>query len=157
MNKLQKLQKHSKKAYLFLDRYENLRQIIVYLFIGGTAAVLELFILFVLVSLLHIWYLVGATISFIIVVFYSYFSHKKFTFRHKGGRDRLRFILFLLSAITGLILSLLLLSIFVEVFKLWYFSAAVIIKFIILIWNFLMNKFVIFNIFKEKIEVEEYV
>jgi putative flippase GtrA len=156
INKLKVLHKRSKIAYQYLERHENTRQLVVYLFVGGTAAIMDLVILYTLVSILHMGYIAGATTAFFIVLVYSFVSHKKFTFRHKGKNNSLRFILYFLSAIAGILLTLLLLSFLVEICKVWYFYAAVIIKFIILIYNFIVNKFVIFRILKDKEELGKY-
>ena len=148
--------KKAVKAYQSLERNENLRQATVYTFIGGIAAILDLFLLFVLVSLLGLYYLLAATISFILVGFFSYYCHKRFTFRHKGGRDEIRFIIFLIIALTGLVWTLALLYLFVDILKFWYLFAAVIVKFIVLVWNFLINKFVTFGILKDKEQSVKY-
>ena len=140
------------KAYKFIENNENIRQATVYTFIGGIAATLDLFVLFVLVSLLGVYYLLAATISFVSVGFFSYYCHKRFTFRYKGGRDEIRFVIFLIIALTGLVWTLLLLYLFVDTLKFWYLFAAVIVKFIVLVWNFLINKFVTFGILKGKEE-----
>jgi len=148
-NKLKVFHKRSKIAYQYLERYENIRQVIVYLFIGGTAAVMDLAILYTLVSIFHMWYILGATAAFAIVLIYSFICHKRFTFRHKGKNNQLRFFIYFLSALVGIFLTLLLLSLFVEVFHFWYFYSAIAIKFLILVYNFLVNKFIIFGILKE--------
>jgi len=137
--------KRINKAYQLLERKENLRQVTIYIFIGGIAATLDLFLLFVLVTLLGFYYLLAATISFVLLGVFSYYCQKRFTFRHKGGRDEIRFIIFLIIALTSLGWTIVLLHLLVDVLKFWYLEAAVIVKFIVLVWNFLMSKFVIFR------------
>jgi len=135
----------SLKTYHFINRYEHLRQLIAYLIIGGTCAVLNIILLYIFVDFLKIWYLLAATIAFILVATLGFFLQKKYTFRHTGGRNKLRFLIFIFIAGSGLFWELLLLFTFVELLKMWYLTAAIVIKFIVLVWNFLMNKFVTFR------------
>ena|SRR3990167_7230137 len=137
-----------KKTYHFINRYENLRQLVVYLFVGGASALSDLILLFIFVDILKIFYLLSATLSFITVSTAAFFFHKNFTFRHKGKNNKLRYIIFLVTAGSGLFWSLVLLYTFVDIFKLWYLEAAVIIKFIVLTWNFLINKYLTFRKFE---------
>ena len=136
-----------KKTYHFINRYENLRQLIVYLFVGGSSALSDLILLFIFVDFLKIHYLLAATLSFTIVSTAAFFLHKNYTFRHKGSQTRLRYLVFLLTAGSGLLWSLSLLLLLVDIFKIHYLIAAVMTKFIVLIWNFLVNKFITFGHF----------
>lgn len=146
-----------KKTYHFINRYENLRQFVVYFFIGGTSALSDLILLFIFVDLFKIYYLIAATLSFIIVASIAFFFHKKFTFRFEGKRNKFRFLIFLFTAGTGLLWSILILFTLVEFFHLWYLLAAVITKFIVLTWNFLVNKFVTFRKLKSEKKFDIYV
>lgn len=133
------------EIYNFVNRYENLRQVIVYLIVGAVAALLDITLIFILVEFLHIWYLLAAVIAFISVATLGFFLHKKFTFRHTGGKNRLRYLIFLFIAGSGILWEVSFLFIFVEFFRIWYLIAAVMTKFIVLSWNFSMNKFITFR------------
>ncbi|OGY24664.1 MAG: hypothetical protein A2172_03675 [Candidatus Woykebacteria bacterium RBG_13_40_15] len=137
------------KTFNLINRYEHLRQIIVYLFVGGLSAFLDIVLLFILVDVFHIWYLFAATISFISVSTLGFFLHKRLTFRYQGRRTKLRYVAFLFIAGSGLVWSLVLLYTFVDIFKIWYLFAAIMVKFIVLVWNFLMNKFITFGSYKK--------
>lgn len=137
--------KASKKTYHFINRNEHLRQFVVYFFIGGLSAVSDLFLLFIFVDYFHIFYLIAATISFSIISTAAFFLHKNYTFRHKERASKNQYFVFLIVAGSGLLWSLFFLFLFVSVFKLYYLVAAIIVKFIVLAWNFLMNKFVTFH------------
>lgn len=147
------IKKISKRTYHLVNKNENLRQLIVYLIIGGASALSDLAILTFLVEFFKIFYLVAATISFVIVATAGFYLHKNYTFRHQGKGNKLRYLVFLLVAGSGLLWSLLFLYLFVSIFKLHYLFAAIIVKFIVLVWNFLMNRFVTFR--KLKSEGEE--
>lgn len=144
--------KISKQAYHFINKNENLRQLIVYLLIGGSSALADLILLFVFVDFLHIFYLIAQILSFTVVSTAAFYLHKNYTFQHKGKQNKLRYLIFLIIAGSGLLWSLFFLFIFVSIFKLHYLVAAVIVKFIVLIWNFIMNKFVTFRKLKDQQE-----
>src|SRR3989344_8360217 len=115
----------SKKTYHFINRNQNLRQLVVYLFIGGSSALTDLILLFIFVDFFHIFYLIAQTLSFIIVSTSAFFLHKNYTFQHKGKQNKLRYLIFLIIAGSGLLWSLFFLFIFVSFFKLYYLFAAV--------------------------------
>lgn len=144
--------KAGKKTYRFINRYEHLRQFIVYFFIGGLSAVSDLILLFIFVDFFHIFYLVAAALSFSIISTAAFFLHKNYTFKHKDRTSKLRYLIFLVVAGSGLLWSLFFLFLFVSIFKFYYLLAAVIVKFIVLAWNFLMNKFVTFRKLKSSNE-----
>jgi putative flippase GtrA len=129
----------------FLDRYEYARQVLTYLMVGGAAAIADLALLYVLVDLLRIFYLVAAALSFLLVATAAFFCHKRLTFRHRGQNNRLRYVLFLLTAGSGLFWSVLLLYVFVDFFGIWYLEAAIIEKGIVVVWNFLLSKYLTFG------------
>jgi len=133
------------RAYNFINQYEHLRQVSVYLIIGGLSAISDIIFLFILVQFFKIWYLLAAAISFSLIATVAFFFHKKFTFRFDGARIKLRYVIFLFTAASGLIWNILILFTFVEIFKIWYLLAAVFTKFIVLVWNFLVNKFITFR------------
>lgn len=139
------VKKLGKKTYRYINGRENLRQFVVYFFIGGFSALSDLILLFIFVDIFHIFYLTAAALSFTIVSTIAFFLHKNYTFQHKGKKNKLRYVIFIFVAISGLLWSLFFLYLFVSVFNMYYLFAAVIVKFIVLGWNFLMNKFVTFR------------
>jgi putative flippase GtrA len=58
----------------------NFLRVVRYLIAGGTAALVNLVCLFVLTSLLHVWYLVSAIIAFIVAFVVSFLLSKFWTF-----------------------------------------------------------------------------
>lgn len=137
--------KVGKKAHHFINRYESLRQFTTYFFIGGLSAISDLILLLLFVEVSKLHYLVAASISFITISTIAFFAHKRFTFRFVGNSNKLRYIVFLFTAGSGLLLSIFLLFFIVEVLNIWYLTAAIITKFIVFAWNFLLNKFVTFR------------
>ncbi len=139
------IKKISKKTYHVINEREQLRQFVMYFFVGGFSAFSDLVLLFIFVDLFHIYYLIAASISFTLVTTTAFFLHKNYTFKHKGPTNKLRYLTFIIVALSGLFWSLLFLYIFVSILRIYYLLGAVFVKFIVLAWNFLMNKFVTFR------------
>jgi dolichol-phosphate mannosyltransferase len=128
-----------------IERFEYLRQVVTYFVLGGFAAVTDLALLFVLVDVLGVYYLAAAAMSFVLVATMAFFLHKNLTFRSNHGNNQLRYVIFLFGAVSGLLWSLTLLFVFVELLGFPYLGAAVIVKFIVFAWNFSVNKYVTFR------------
>jgi putative flippase GtrA len=139
------VKKLGKKTYTYINERENLRQFTIYFFVGGFSAFSDLVLLFIFVDVFHIFYLIAATLSFTIVSTVAFFLHKQYTFQHKSKQNKLRYFVFIVVAVSGLLWSLFFLYLFVSILNMYYLFAAVIVKFIVLGWNFLMNKFVTFR------------
>lgn len=126
--------------------HEKTGQFARYLLIGGTSAVMEVLLLFVFVSYLHIWYLYAATASFIIMLVLSYLGQKYFTFHDYTKNHKRQLLIFIVVAIIGLLINTAFMFIFVSLIGLWYILASVITKLLVFIWNFVFNKRVTFKI-----------
>lgn len=136
---------HLVKLKHFFKTDSNLRQFVLFIFVGTNSAVLDLLLLYTLVEVFGVWYLLAASISIGLLSILAFFVHRKFTFRFTGNNLKLRYFIYLLTLFSGLILNLLLLYYLVEVFKFWYIYASILTKLLILFWNFLLNKFVTFR------------
>ncbi len=77
-------------TYSSLDaRFPLLVKLARYVVSGGTAAFVDLFLLFVLTSLAHIWYLASAIVAYIVAFGVSFTLQKYWTFRDRSS-DRVR-------------------------------------------------------------------
>ena len=99
-----------------------------YCIVGGTAAVVDFGILFILTDFFSVYYLTSATASFIVSALVNYSLNRSWTFQSNG-------IMY-----TG-----------VEFFGLWYILAKVIATGVVLIWNFLGNKYFTFKVYENNI------
>ena len=126
-----------------------------YCIVGGTAAVVDFGVLFVLTELfLGVEsYLTSATISFILSAFTNYFLNRSWTFR-SNGKKRKQIPIFFAVATMGLFINNSIMFVGMEKFLLknlqyGYLLAKVIATGLVLIWNFLGNKYITFNDKKE--------
>lgn len=117
-----------------------------YVLIGGLCSLFDIAFLYLFVSYFHIWYLSATTISFIIVTFFGYFGQKYFTFRDLSKNHKRQIPVFFIVAGTGLAINTLCMFLFVSIAGVWYITANIITKFIVLVWNFLANKRITFKL-----------
>lgn len=134
-----------KKIYFSIFESNKFSEKFRYLFVGGSCAVADLFTLFILVNIFHIWYLTASIISFIVLGIAGYAGQKYFTFRDYSKRHGIQLTIFFLIIGTGLLLNSLSMLFFVSFLGFWYLWGSVITKFIMLVWNFTANKYLTFN------------
>jgi glycosyltransferase involved in cell wall biosynthesis len=132
-------------SFARLFEHERFGELMRYLLIGGSCAVLDLILLFSFVNYLHIWYLYAATASFIIVSTLGYFGQKYFSFRNYENNHGKQIPVFFAVAGIGLLLNAGFMFTFVSIIGLWYILASVMTKFLVLIWNFFANKKITFK------------
>ncbi len=121
------------------------QQFIKYCAGGGLAFVTDAGLLFIFTEYGHLWYLISATFSFLIAAVVNYSFQYFVTFKDNRGQIKKQFTLFVIIAAVGLAINNSLLYIQVEWFGLWYMLAKVIAAVIVLIWNFMMNKYYTFK------------
>lgn len=136
----------------FLKYYKRYKIFWKYCLGGGTALIVDVGLLYVFTEFFGIWYLFSATLSFVCSAVYNYTFQKAITFKNKNKNYLKQFLSFVVIALVGLAINNTLLYIEVERFKIWYVLAKIIAAAIVLVWNFLANKFFTF---KEAQEVKE--
>ena len=115
--------------------------------IAGVASVVaNLFTIYVLTSVLGIWYSASAFFAYIAAITTSFLLQKLWTFEdrswHKGKQQASLYSFF---SIINLGLNLVLLYVAVELLHMWYFTAQIGIAAIIAAESFLLSSFVIFR------------
>jgi putative flippase GtrA len=129
-----------------------------YCIVGGTGAVVDFGILFILTELFLglEYYLLSATVSFILSALTNYFLNRSWTFR-SNGKKRKQIPIFFAVATMGLLINNSIMFMGMEKFLLkdlhyGYLLAKIIATGLVLIWNFLGNKYITFN---DKVKVYE--
>jgi putative flippase GtrA len=98
------------RAADILERHVAIRFIIS----GGTSAAVDLFLLFLLNSVLGVHYLASAVLAFIGAFGVSFTLHKFWTFRSHGEKAHRQAALYLLASLFGLFLNTILMYLFVQ-------------------------------------------
>lgn len=117
-----------------------------YLISGGSAAVVNLTSLLLLVELLHVHYILGSILAFFLGFVASFVFQKFFTFgdtvMHMVHRQ---LILYLGIALGNLFLNTFLVYIFVDVFHVWYLLSQAIASILIAITSFVLYRKFVFT------------
>ncbi len=131
--------------FLFNNYYKYFR-VIKYILAGGTATVVNLILLYFLTEFFQLWYLISSAIAFIISFFVSFYLQKFWTFQDKDKKKIYQQIrLYGIVALANLGLNTGLMYFSVDILKIWYLLAQILISGLIAIESFLIYKFLIFN------------
>jgi putative flippase GtrA len=98
------------RAAGILERHVAIRFIIS----GGSSAAVDLFLLFLLNSVLGVHYIASAILAFIGAFGVSFTLHKFWTFRSHGEKAHRQAALYLLASLFGLFLNTILMYLFVQ-------------------------------------------
>ena len=113
---------------------------------GITAAATNIGSLYIFTDIFGIWYLYSSVLSFIIALLVSFTLQKFVVFRDmKTGRMHRQFSKFFITAILGVITNTAIIFICVDIFGIWYIFSQIIAGFFVMIQNFILYKFFIFN------------
>ena len=117
-----------------------------YIFVGGTAFVVDFGFLYFFSDICGIYYLISAILSFIISVLVNYIMSTKWVFNQENIDNRLiEFNLFILISTIGLVFTEVLLYLFTDVLGLYYLVSKIIAAIIVLFWNFIARRIMFYG------------
>lgn len=124
----------------------NYKIYIKYIISGGTAAFVDLALLYILTDILGIWYLLSASLAFVVAYFVSFYLQKFWTFRD-NSRERIvrQMSLYFIVGVSNLGINAGGMYILVDKLNVMYMLAQVIMGGLIAIGSFLIYKFIIFR------------
>lgn len=127
----------------YLRRYQRLLR---YLVAGGTAAAVDLILLYLLADGLGMHYLTAAILAFIAAFFVSFLLQKFWTFEDNSTeRVHAQAVLYFVVAAANLLLNTLLVYIFVEWVHIWYMGAQFLASGLIAFESFFVSRYFIFK------------
>jgi putative flippase GtrA len=116
-------------------------QLFRYIFVGGTAFVVDFFFLYLFSDICGIYYLISAVMSFIISVLVNYVMSTKWVFNQNNIENKVfEFNLFIIISTIGLVFTEILLYFFTDIVGLYYLISKIISAIIVLFWNFLARR-----------------
>lgn len=126
---------------------KTLLQFFRYLFVGGTAFVVDYVLLFVFTEFVHIHYLAASVFSFLISLVVNYLFCIFWVFHHNSSRSRIcEFLVFVLIASIGLGLNTIIMYLFTDGLGLYYMLSKIISSFIVAFWNFFARKYFLYKV-----------
>lgn len=126
-------------------------QLFRYIFVGGTAAFVDIGSLFLFTSGFHIHYLISAFFAFILGTIVNYIFSVLWIFETTGRRG-LEIFLFTLVGFGGLLLNELILWIAVEKVGIFYLLGKFISVAIVLVWSFSLRRLLFRKLVKANVE-----
>jgi len=132
---------------LFVEETSNtFIQFFRYLFVGGTAFVVDYGLLYVLTEYAGLHYLLSATISFIAGLVVNYLLSTWWIFRKSKLQNKwAEFLVFAIIGVVGLLLNNLFMYVFTDLFHIHYMVSKLITTALVMIWNFAGRKYILFN------------
>ena len=117
-----------------------------YIFVGGAAFLVQFGSLYVFTSIFSIYYLISATIAFILGLIANYALSISWVF-NKRTLDNIwsEFTIFTVIGVVGLFLNDLFMWFFTDYVGLYYLLSNIIAAALILFWNFFARKFTLFK------------
>ena len=121
------------------------RKTIKYLIVGGSGAVADLALSTFLIEIIKIWYLVATAFSFITVTWLVFWGQRIWTFRSRNQQVKRQMSLFFITTVLSLGINQLIIFLSVSQLSWHYFWAIFLAKWVVLIWNFSLNRFLVFK------------
>ncbi len=115
-----------------------------YVFVGGVAFLADAGILFLL-ELLGLNYLIAAIFAFIVGLIANYVMSKLLVFQKSSINGKLEFVFYGIIGLIGLGLTELFMYLFTDVWGLYFMISKIIVAVIVLIWNFLARKLILYR------------
>ena len=128
----------------FAKKIEIIIKMVQFGIVGGLMLILNVVILYLLTSVLGIYYIISAILSYLLLTGLSFFLNENWTFHsithHTHKKMWHRLVSYYLVAISGLTLNILILFLLTEYGNVFYLYSSIIASFSVFLWNFSLNK-----------------
>lgn len=128
-----------------LPSYTSIISFIRFCVVGSIGFTIDFLLLFVFVHFFRLNPLVGSFFSFIIATTTTFFFNKNWTFQNDSRKYTLLISKFFIVASVGLCFTILFMYLFWKKLHIYYLLAKTITAFLVLFWNFFVNKLWTFN------------
>ena len=124
----------------------NYKRLVKYIIAGGTAAVTDLFLLFLFHDIFRINVIISATLAFVIAFFVSFYLQKFWTFRDNSkNKIKQQMGTYFLVGTANTAINAWAMDLLVNRWHIWYLLAQVIVAGSIALYSFVIYKFFIFE------------
>ena len=118
-----------------------INKIIKFSIVGGIATIIDFICLYIFKEYLNIDVILANTLSFIISVIYNYIASINLVFDiDKNKNKKLKFVLFIIFSVIGLIINNTIIYVLIEKINMYYLLSKVIATLIVMIFNFITRK-----------------
>lgn len=113
-----------------------------FLLVGGTAAAINIGLLYTLTEYAGLWYLLSEVIAFIAALIFNFMLQRFWTFRSRSDERRRQAMLFIGVNLWNLLLNAALLYAFVEFFGYWYVLGQAVASAIIALESYFLYRYI---------------
>jgi putative flippase GtrA len=117
------------------------KEFVKFCLVGLTNLIIYLSVYWLMTRLLHWHYLPASVMGFVFAVSWSFVMNLNWTFKHKTGDVRIKYLKFFVANLIGLGINLVLLTLFIEIVKLYDLLAQLIVTVICAFINFAISRF----------------
>lgn len=128
-----------------LDLYKKYKEIINYLIFGGLTTVVSIATYALFAKVFHIDYLISNVLSWILAVLFAYITNKIFVFESKSKKNIKEIISFFFFRIVSLVMEMIILYIFVDMFHIDDLVTKIIAQVIVIVANYVFSKVFVFK------------
>ena len=132
---------------LFKKKSDDLLiQLFRYIFVGGLAFLVDFGLLYFFTEYLHIYYLISASMSFIIGLVVNYLLSIKWVFGNRQLKNRTsEFVVFGVIGLVGLGLNALIIWLLTDFASVYYLISKIISTVLVFLFNFFARRYLLFN------------
>ncbi|OIP80602.1 hypothetical protein AUK45_03380 [Candidatus Peregrinibacteria bacterium CG2_30_44_17] len=124
---------------------KHVKQFIKFGMVGMVSLVVNMVAYTLFTRVFAVYYVAADVLAYIVAIINSYALNRTFTFKSTHKKVAVQFTKYLTVYLVGMTLSATLLYIFVHYFAIYDLLAKILIVGIVMIWNFLASKFLIFD------------
>ncbi len=131
-----------------IELYKKYSEIVNYLIVGVLTTLVSVVIYGIFTKVFHVNYMISNVISWICSVSFAYVTNKKFVFKSKCNNDKavlIEIYQFFKYRLFSLVIDVLLMYLFVEVFIIDDMIAKIIVQFIVIALNYIFSKLFVFK------------
>lgn len=131
-----------------IDLYKKYEEVIKYLFFGVLTTLVSIVIYWIFTKLFNVNYMISNVISWIGSVSFAYITNKLFVFKSKCDNEKdviIEIYQFFKYRLFSLVIDILLMYLFVEIFSVDDMISKLIVQFIVIVLNYLFSKLFVFN------------
>lgn len=129
-----------------MNKYLNpFKRFLKYNVAAGIATLFDLFFLWFFTELIGIFYLISASLAFLIGTLINYLINRFWNFKDSKTKLLLGFFSFATIGITSLLITVLIMYFFVELMNVHYFIARIIALIATVIWSYILVSLITFK------------
>ena len=139
------------KMKMIYDRYSQIKQLlfatdfIKFVIAGALSVMIEYAVLISFVEKLHLNYLFANSVAFVAATTFNYIISRLWVFGKSNKRIRHELFLFFATGCVGLVINQSIMWILVDSYQLNYKLAKLFAILVVVVWNFLTKKFLVFS------------